>query len=307
MHIAVYFHKRLPVRGYGGTQRVIVWLVRGLVEAGHRVTLLAAPGSRVAEASVVPVAPQRGAAPDLDAHLPPGVDLLHSHGLLSPPPRCPHVSTLHGNLRPGQVATPTTILLSADHARRHDSQAFVHNGIDPADYRFRAGKSSYDLFLGRLHRIKGYHWAIDGARRAGRRLVLAGGWRPSLRRGVRFVGEVGGERKTEWLAGAACLWMPALWDEPFGLTLLEALASGTPVLGTRRGALPEVVGPEVGRLGDTLDDLVSLRPELDRIDPYACRSWVERWFTHRAMAEGYLRMYRHYLTTGALPPGRRIE
>ena len=80
--------------------------------------------------------------------------------------------------------------------------------------------------------------------------MLAGGWRPSFRRAVRYVGQVGGEQKTDLLAGAACLWMPALWDEPFGLTLVEALASGTPVLGTRRGALPEIVAPDVGALGD---------------------------------------------------------
>ena len=71
--------------------------------------------------------------------------------------------------------------------------------------------------------------------------MLAGGWRPSLRRGISFVGRVGGEEKVALLAGARCLWMPALWDEPFGLTLIEALASGTPVLGTHRGSLPEIV------------------------------------------------------------------
>ena len=60
--------------------------------------------------------------------------------------------------------------------------------------------------------------------------------------------------------------MPALWDEPFGITLIEALVSGTPVLGTRRGSLPEIVSPEVGALGDTLEELVALRARLDAID-----------------------------------------
>jgi glycosyltransferase involved in cell wall biosynthesis len=136
--------------------------------------------------------------------------------------------------------------------------------------------------------------------------VLAGSWRPSFRAGVRYVGEVGGEQKAALLAGAACLWMPALWDEPFGLTLVEAMASGTPVLGTRRGALPEIVAPSVGALGDTLDELVSLRPGIDRIDPAACRRWVERHFSHHVMADEYVRMFRAYLATGTLPPGRTL-
>jgi glycosyltransferase involved in cell wall biosynthesis len=151
--------------------------------------------------------------------------------------------------------------------------------------------------------MKGYHWAVEGAKRAGRRLIVAGGWRPTLRRGLRFVGSVDGDQKAELLAGAACLWMPALWDEPFGLTLVEAMMSGTPVLGTRRGALPEVITEEVGVLGDTLDDLVRLRAAVTRCDPHACRARAERWFSHTRMAEEYVRMYQHYLATNELPPG----
>ena len=75
--------------------------------------------------------------------------------------------------------------------------------------------------------------------------------------------------------------MPALWDEPFGITLIEAMVSGTPVLGTRRGSLPEIVSPDVGALGDTLDELVELRARRStRWHPEACRARVERHFTH---------------------------
>jgi glycosyltransferase involved in cell wall biosynthesis len=120
------------------------------------------------------------------------------------------------------------------------------------------------------------------------------------------VGSVDGSRKAGLLADAACLWMPALWDEPFGLTIVEAMMSGTPVLGTRRGALPEIVTNEVGALGDTLEDLVRLRPAIERCEPQACRSRAERWFSHTVMAEEYVRMYQHYLRHNTLPPGKRI-
>jgi glycosyltransferase involved in cell wall biosynthesis len=176
--------------------------------------------------------------------------------------------------------------------------------VDPSEFVFRQGKAEYDLFLGRLHSAKGYRWAIAGARRLGKQLIVAGGWRPSLRRSLRFVGAVNGERKAALLADADCLWMPALWDEPFGLTLVEALMSGTPVLGTRRGALPEVVSDDVGALGDTLGELISLRSTIDRCDPHDCRSRAERWFTNTRMAGEYVRMYQHYLSSGQLPDGR---
>ena len=191
--------------------------------------------------------------------------------------------------------------MSADHAARHDATSFVYNGLDPADFEFREQKGDYDLFLGRLHNSKGYQWAIAGARTARRSLVVAGGWRPSLSRQLRFAGLVDGAEKRELLAGARLLWMPALWDEPFGLTLIEALWSGTPVLGTRRGALPEVLSPAVAEFGDNPDELVARLPAMATKEPAACRARAERYFSHRRMAEEYVRLYREYLATGILP------
>jgi glycosyltransferase involved in cell wall biosynthesis len=306
MHIAVVSHYRLPVKGYGGTERVVVALVRALAVLGHRVTLLAAPGTRIREAAVVAVPPTTltDASLDLAALLPPGADILHAFFPLKRTPSHPFVQTLEGNLRPGAAVPPNNIFVSRDHARRSGRDVFVYNGLDPGAFVFRSAKADYDLFLGRLHSAKGYRWAIEGARRSGRRLLLAGGWRPSFRRNVRFVGEVDGRRKAELLAGARCLWTPALWPEPFGLTTIEALFSGTPVLATRWGALPEVVAPEVGALCDTVDELVGAAGTIHTRDPAACRAHAERYFSHLVMAEEYLRMYRCLLDTGALPPGR---
>jgi len=305
MHVALYFHGHLPVEGYGGTQRVVVWLARGLAQLGHRVTLLAPHGSGIPEATLVGLNPRQTRRPGFDVapHIPPSAEILHSHAPLATPPAWPHVFTLHGNRRQGGRLPPNTIFLSADHARRHGGTAYVYNGVDPSEFIYCREKADYDLFLGRLHSAKGYRWAIKGSRRAHRKLVVAGGWRFSWRPGLRYVGPVGGTKKAELLAGAACLWMPALWDEPFGLTLVEAMMSGTPVLGTRRGALPEIVTPRVGALGDSLDELVDLRGTLDRIDPEECRSRAEGCFSHIRMAERYLRVYQEYLSTNTLPAG----
>ncbi|HEV8123631.1 MAG TPA: glycosyltransferase [Gemmatimonadales bacterium] len=306
MHVALYFHDRLPVKGYGGTQRVVVWLARGLAQLGHRVSLIAGAGSKVPEATLIPLDLKRvrGTGFDITPLLPPGLDIVHSFSPSMRRPAAPFVATQEGNSRPGLTAPADVIFVSANHAERNGRTAFVYNGIDPAEFRYQAVKEDYDFFLGRLHKEKGYAMAIEGALRTGRKLVIAGGWRPSFRRLVRFLGEVDGEEKAKWLSGARCLWMPAQWDEPFGLTLAEALMSGTPIIGTHRGSLPEIVSDDVGGLGDSLDELVAIAERINLIDPAACRARAERHFSHQVMAEEYLRFYQHFLAHGELPAGR---
>ncbi|MGH7582722.1 MAG: glycosyltransferase [Gemmatimonadales bacterium] len=296
MHVVLYHPARLPVDGYGGTERVVVWLARGLAEMGHRVSLIAAPGSVVPEATLIPCDPAvsgRSGGPDLMPYLPSNVDVVHSHApLRRPPTGIPYLWTLHGNLRHGRQPLPHAVAVSRDHARRHGISRWVHNGLDPAEYRFESRKERSDLFLGRMHSVKGWQWAVRGARRARRRIIMAGGWRPIFRPGVRWAGRVGGARKVELLARAACLWMPVQWEEPFGLTAIEAMVSGTPVLATPRGALPEIVAAGSGALAPTLDELVALRPSLDRLDPAEIRDNVLQRFTHRTMASRYLELYK---------------
>lgn len=307
MHIAVISHHRLPVKGYGGTERIVVALVRGLAELGHRVTLLAAPGTKLREATVIEVpAPRlRDPAFDLAPHLPRDADVAHAHFPVRRLPNGPpFLQTIYGNLKQGEAVPPHATFLSKNHATRHGATAFVYAGLDPAEFLFQTKKHDYDFFIGRLHSAKGYHWAIEGAKRTNRRLLLAGGWRPSFSIRIRFVGEVDGKKKAELLSGARCLWMPALWDEPFGLTTIEALFSGTPVLATRRGALPEVLTPEVGALCDTLDEMVEASRTIASRKPEGCRAHAERYFTHRVMAEEYVRVYRGLGETGDLPAGK---
>src|SRR5881397_3611307 len=311
MHIAVASHQPLPAKGYGGPQRVVVALVRGLAALGHRITLLAPPSTRVPEATVVVVPPRKLADPaTLAPFVPRDVDIVHAHfPLRRAPGAFPFVQTIHRNLKAGTPPYPNSIFLSRDHARRHNSDVFVHNGLDPADYvfrRFPRRQSQYDLFLGKLHSAKGYHWAVEAAKHTGHRLIVAGGWRPSFTGSIKFVGEVDGATKAALLARARCLWNPAAWDEPFGLVTIEALLSGTPVLGTRRGALPELITAEAGALCDTMEAMIAAAQTIHTRSPQACRAFAERQFTHLVMAEEYVRMYRCLLDTGKLPPGRTL-
>jgi len=309
MHVVVASQQPLPAKGYGGPQRVVVALVRGLAAHGHRVTLLAPPGSRVPEAKLVEVSSRELDDPrSLRPHVPRDADILHAHfALKCGPEAVPFVQTIHRNLKPGAPLPPHGIFLSQNHARRHGSEVFVYNGLDPSEYfgrRFAKRAEQYDLFLGKLHRAKGYHWAIEAAKRTGHRLIVAGGWRPSFTGSIKYVGEVDGATKAALLARARCLWNPAEWDEPFGLVTIEALLSGTPVLGTRRGALPELITPEVGALCDTMEQMIAAAETVHLRNPETCRAHAERYFTHLVMAAEYARMYRQLLDTGTLPQGR---
>jgi glycosyltransferase involved in cell wall biosynthesis len=314
MHVVVATHQQLPAKGYGGPERVVVALVRGLAALGHRITLLALPGTRVPEAKVVDVPARKFGDPaDLAPYLPRDAEILHAHFPLKRAPEAvPFVQTVHRNLKAGSSpspACPNNIFLSRDHARRHGSEVFVYNGLDPADYFYRSfakRPSQFDLFLGRLHSAKGYHFAVEAAKHTGHKLVVAGGWRPSFTGSIKYMGEVDGKRKAALLARARCVWNPAQWDEPFGLVTIEALLSGTPVLGTRRGALPELITPAVGALCDTMEEMIAAAETIHRRDPHACRAHAERHFTHVVMAAEYVRMYQGLLQTGKLPAGHAI-
>jgi len=314
MHVVLASHQQLPAKGYGGPQRVVVALVRGLAALGHRVTLLALAGSRVPEAKVVEVPARKfDDAAHLASYVPRDADILHAHVPVKPGPSAanvpPLVQTIHRNLKPGSPPYVNAVFLSRDHARRHGSDVFVYNGLDPAEYifrRFPKRAGQFDLFLGNLHSAKGYHWAVEGAKHASHRLVVAGGWRPSFTGAVKYVGEVDGGKKAALLARARCVWNPAQWDEPFGLVTIEAFLSGTPVLGTRRGALPELITPDVGALCDTMEEMIAAAQTIHTRRPEACRSLAESRFTHVVMAEEYVRMYRSLLDTGKLAPGRPV-
>jgi glycosyltransferase involved in cell wall biosynthesis len=251
VHVAIVSHHPLPVRGYGGTQRIAAALVRGLAALGHRVSLLAPPGTRMPEATwvEVPARELREPAIDFTRYIPADADVVHAHFVVQRvPPGVPFLQTLYGNLPAAYPVPPQNVFLSRNHASRYGSDVFVYAGLDPAEFLFRAVKEDYDLFLGRLHSVKGYRWAIAGAKRTGRRLLLAGGWRPSFRRNIRYVGEVDGQRKRELLAGARCV-CPVCVDARAVGRAVRTHADRAPVLGHAGARHPARLPPRDSQRG----------------------------------------------------------
>jgi len=183
--------------------------------------------------------------------------------------------------------------------------ATVHHGLPLSDYPLGEGRGGYLLFVGRISPEKRPDVAIDVARRAGVRLVLAAKVDPTDRSyfetvirprldepGIEFIGEVDQTAKVALMRDARALLFPILWPEPFGLVMIEAMACGTPVVARRCGSVEEVIGGDVGRICDDDDALVRAVGEVGTIDRIRCRRWVEQWFSVERMATAYERIYR---------------
>jgi glycosyltransferase involved in cell wall biosynthesis len=190
----------------------------------------------------------------------------------------------------------------------------IHHGIDVATYPFSDRPEGYLLFMGRIVPDKGAAYAIEIARRAGRELRIAGvtqeksadyGRRVLAEadgRQIRYVGEAGPEEKRRLFGGADALLFPIMWDEPFGLVVIEAFACGTPVLAFAAGSAPELIEPgETGFLaepgadplaaGAGVDQLVEAIGRLGELSRRRCREEAERRFTVERMVDAYERTY----------------
>lgn len=247
---------------------------------------------------------------------------LHVHALgYSRLIGCPLVSTLHG-VAWNEVHHPfleeyreQPFVSISDSERRFlpglNYVATVYNGINLADFELTVQKDDYLLFAGRLAPEKAPDLAIEIARLSGHRLLIAGATEPRhqsffeeqvesrLGDGVEYLGAQSRSDLRRLLARAKAVLMPLRWDEPFGLVVVEALASGTPVIGWRRGAIPELI--EDGRQGFLVADVaeaVSAVGKLVQIDPRVARARVESRFSRAVMAQGYVDVFRRLVVLG---------
>lgn len=293
MRIAIVHDALLPVAAYGGTERVVWWLAKGLSELGCDVSLICRPGSRCDFARVVPF--DFRSRPESAAK---GMDLIHHFATPDDSPSLPYVVTIGGNGKPGETYLPNTAFISHNHAARHRGECFVYHGVDPDEYRFAEKKDGYVVFLAKASwRVKNVDGAIRCARRSQRDIRIIGGWRPWPTRwhGVKWLGMLGGEQKKEQLARASALLFPVLWNEPFGVALVEALISGTPVVGSRHGSLPEIISEDVGFLCSSEDEIVDALGRVGEIPASRCRDAALSRFHYRRMASDYLVLYRRVL------------
>jgi glycosyltransferase involved in cell wall biosynthesis len=297
MNIVLTIRDRIPVKKYGGTERIVVWLADALTKKGHTVSIAAPRGSTSSCVEIIELKPRMS----LHLSLPAGTDVVHNHTLPMFQVNAPSLLTFHWITVPDFVFPPNTVFLSKAHAAMYGASRLVYNGLDPAEYLFSEQKDDYLLFLSRVSRSsKGVDTAVALAKRMGFKLVIAGGYKFTLSRKIRSMGMVGGKRKAELIANARALLFPISWDEPFGLAMIEALCSGTPVIATPRGAVPEIVTPDVGFVCAGLPEMEQAVERIGEISPHACRRRVMQHFTSDIMADNYLKVYEQVIAQGNL-------
>jgi glycosyltransferase involved in cell wall biosynthesis len=322
---------RTPPRYYGPWELVTHLLTEALVERGVDVTLFATLDSLTSATLDGVVPAPYSEDPSIDAkvweyrHLShvftqaERFDLIHNQAdfpahAFAPLVDTPVVTTIHGfssnrilpMYAPFQDRVHYVAISAADRHPALRYAATIHHGIPLDDFRFDAAGSDDLLFFGRLHPDKGAAEAIAAARATGRALNLYGivqdqGYHdhavaPALNERIRYHGAVGGEARVAALGKARALLHLINFDEPFGLSVIEAMACGTPVIATRRGSMPELIEDGVtGFLVDTPEQAVAAIERAGEIDRAACRRAVAERFSVARMADDYIALYRRIL------------
>jgi glycosyltransferase involved in cell wall biosynthesis len=315
---------------------VVNLLTEGLVQMGLDVTLFATGDSRTS-GKLVAVCPRPYSEdPSVNAKVAECLhiaevfersadfDLIHNHFDFLPLTYSrltdtPVLTTIHGFSSPSILpvyekyngCSHYVAISEADKSPDLDYIATIHHGIDIGQFPFCKTHGEYLLFFGRIHPEKGVYEAIQVAERVGIKLIIAGiiqdqdyfhsRVEPYLDGdAVEYVGAVGPAQRPEVLGRALALLHLISFDEPFGLSLVESLACGTPVIAFGRGSIPEIIKHgETGYIVADIDDAVEAVAAIPSLDRTICRRDAEQRFSHSRMASDYVRVYQQILKPGA--------
>ncbi|MFP4006620.1 MAG: glycosyltransferase family 4 protein [Spirulinaceae cyanobacterium] len=252
-------------------------------------------------------------------------DIIHFHTGITALPiahllKTPVVHTLHGRFTPDNCKIfeyfRSQPFISISNAQRYDGPQLnytgtVYNGIAVADYQFieKPHDPPYLAFLGRMSPVKGPDRAIAIAKAVGLPLKMAGKVDPIDREfferevaphidneQIIYLGELGHAQKADFLGHARATLFPITWPEPFGLVMIESMASGTPVIGINCGSVPEVIAHgKTGLICDTVEDAIAQLPKALEFDRRHCREYVERFFSIKTMVDSYEAAYQQIL------------
>ncbi len=323
---------RTPPRHYGPWENVVSLIAEGLVARGIDVTLFATADSitRGKLRAICPEPYEENRAIDPKvweylhiAHLfehAHEFDLIHNHYDFMPLAFCrlvrtPVLTTIHG-FSSAQILpvyreyNPDCYYVSISNADRSSDLTYistVYHGINLQEFTFIDQPGDYLLYFGRIHPDKGTVEAIKIALETGMKLYIAGivqdegYYREQVlpyvdHKKIVFLGAAGPEDRNRLLGGAYALLHPISFAEPFGLSVVEAMACGTPVIAFNKGSMPEVINPGVtGFLVDDIAEAVSKINDVPHLARSDCRQWVEERFSQERMVEDYIKVYRQIL------------
>jgi len=324
---------RTPPRHYGPWESVVSLLTEGLVERGIEVTLFATKDSDT-KAHLVGVSPH---GYEEDKELIPKVweclhisevfergeefDIIHNHFdylplTYSQMTKTPVLTTIHGFSSPKIVPVYKKYnkkcyyvsISEADRNHELDYIATVHHGIDLNQFTFKEKIGTYLLFFGRIHKDKGAKEAVEISLQSGMRLKIAGiiqdenyykqEIKPHLTSDkIDYIGIVGPEQRDKLLGDAYALLHPINFNEPFGLSVVEAMACGTPVIAFNKGSMAEVIhNKKTGFLVQSIEEAVNALNDINSISRLNCRKWVEDNFSVDRMVTDYIKVYQTILS-----------
>lgn len=335
MRIAITADPFIPVppSNYGGIERIIDFLALGLVKNGHEVLLVANENSKVD----VPLLKYPKQTTGIFNHYQNvktihqikqfKPDVIHSFSRLAY--LLPFLNSSVQKVMSYQREPTINQIVNANRIFRKGTLSFtgcsnyitnqispfakaatVYNGVEMSTYthQLNVDANAPLVFLGRIEPIKGTHIAIQVAKQANRKLVIAGNIpeayqtyfdneiKPHLNSDIVYIGQANDEQKNKLLGSAAALLMPILWNEPFGIVMAEALACGTPVIGFARGAVLEVVKHQVnGFTCNNTDEMVNFISDIKNIDRNKVRIDCESRFSAEVIVSNYLKVYQNAL------------
>lgn len=322
---------RTPPRHYGPWERVVSLLTEGLVRENIDVTLYAT-GDSITSAKLrsicsVPYEENKYSNPKVDEcmHISEifehsdEFDIIHNNfdflpltysGLI----KTPVITTIHGFSSPKILPVYKKYnkksyyvsISNADRSSELDYIRTIYHGIDIENFELNETKGDYLLYFGRIHPDKGTFEAIQVAKMANMKLILAGiiqdkeyyekHVQPYLGDNIKYIGSIGPDKRNELLGNAYALLHPISFSEPFGLSIVESMACGTPVLAFNKGSMPEIIKNGInGFIVSDVEDMHKKLLEIKNISRKECRHTVEARFTQEKMVKEYIEVYKEIL------------
>jgi glycosyltransferase involved in cell wall biosynthesis len=302
LHILIVAPFKIPAILYGGTERVIWDLGKCLVDLGHQITYLVSEGSACLFANVL----FYDAHKSLNQQIPDDVDLVHLQFSPTEEIKKPYLVTIHGNIPFGMVLDKQCVFVSKNHAERHGANQFVYNGLDWDNYPkvdLKSKKESFHFLANAAWKVKNLKGAIELTKTANQKLTVLGGYRFNFKMGwrftfdahVRFKGMIDNQKKAVFLNKSKGLIFPVLWDEPFGLAVIESLYFGCPVFATPYGALHELVNKNIGVLSNQKSVLINALKNSNAFNKKTCHEYANEQFSAMKMTKDYLKIYERVM------------
>ncbi|MED7788577.1 glycosyltransferase family 4 protein [Francisella sp. 19X1-34] len=311
MKIVQICRGQIPVNNYGGTERVIYWLSEALADLGYDVSIIAPKDSYHENASIKVIECDNFS--NVKEYIPKDTDIVHIHyNEIEDVKDFKWLLTIHGNNKANLFDNkfPENIVgISRNHAVAHNLKYFVYNGVDSREFIFNSQKQDHFLFFSKVsYRSKGIDQAIKACSKNNVKLDIYGGDRKKLlrnpksfltsfKKNINVKGYASGQKKAEVFSQAKALLFPIQWSEPFGLVMVEAMMSGTPVIAFNRGSVSEIVNRESGFVINYLEQMSDAMNQIGSIDPYKCREYALNNFDISVCAKNYIKQYQRVIST----------